>query len=65
MQNGIFDLIMILFVFKLLSQIQVGITLSGENTAGSGQPAQPIGEHGYDDLQENWVEETNLFGLFR
>ena len=35
------------------------ITLSGEYTeAGSGQPAQPFGEHGYDDLQEDWVEET-------
>ncbi len=35
------------------------ITLSGEYTeAGSGQPAQPIGEHGYDDLQEDWVAET-------
>ena len=34
------------------------ITLSGEYTeAGSGQPAQPFGEHGYDDLQEDWVEE--------
>ena len=35
------------------------ITLSGDYTeAGSGQPAQPFGEHGYDDLQEDWVEET-------
>ena len=35
------------------------ITLSGEYTdSGSGQPAQPFGEHGYDDLQEDWVEET-------
>ena len=35
------------------------ITLSGEYTeSGSGQLAQPFGEHGYDDLQEDWVEET-------
>ncbi len=35
------------------------ITLSGEYTEpGSGQIAQPFGEHGYDDLQEDWVEET-------
>ena len=35
------------------------ITLSGEYTeAGSGQPAQPFGQHGYDGLQEDWVEET-------
>ena len=25
---------------------------------GSGQPAQAFGEHGYDGLQEDWVEET-------
>ena len=38
------------------------ITLSGEYTeAGSGQPAQPFGEHGYDDLQEDWVEEIIYF----
>ena len=35
------------------------VSLSGEYTElGSGQPAQPFGEHGYDGLQENWIEET-------
>ena len=50
---------MILFDFKHLSLIQVGLALSGQYTeTGSGQPAQPFGEHGYDGLQEDWVEET-------
>ena len=35
------------------------VSLSGQYTeTGSGQPAQPFGEHGYDGLQEDWVEET-------
>lgn len=45
--------------FQVLIADSGWITLSGEYTeAGSGQPAQPFGEHGYDDLQEDWVEET-------
>ena len=35
------------------------VSLSGQYTeTGSGQPAQAFGEHGYDGLQEDWVEET-------
>jgi len=35
------------------------ISLEGENTEpGVGQPAQPLGEHGYDGQQYSWVEET-------
>ena len=35
------------------------ISLNGQFTEeGSGQPAQPLGEHGYDGLQENWVQES-------
>ena len=34
------------------------VSLAGEYTElGSGQPAQPFGEHGYDGLQDSWVEE--------
>ena len=35
------------------------VSLSGQYTeTGSGQPAQAFGDHGYDGLQEDWVEET-------
>ena len=35
------------------------ISLEGNYTSiGTGQPAQPFGEPGYDDIQPNWVEET-------
>ena len=35
------------------------ISLEGNYTSiGTGQPAQPFGEPGYDDIQQNWVEET-------
>ena len=35
------------------------ISLQGQFTEeGSGQPAQPLDEHGYDGFQEDWVEET-------
>ncbi len=34
------------------------ISLSGQFTeTGSGQPAQPFGEPGYDGNQEDWIEE--------
>ena len=34
------------------------VSLSGQFTeTGSGQPAQPFGEFGYDGLQEDWIEE--------
>ena len=37
------------------------ISLEGNYTEpGSGQPAQPQGEPGYDGIQEDWVEETIL-----
>ncbi len=35
------------------------VSLEGNYTGlGSGQPAQPFGQHGYDGNQENWIEET-------
>jgi hypothetical protein len=35
------------------------VSLAGNFTeSGSGQPAQPMGEPGYDGLQEDWVSET-------
>ena len=35
------------------------VSLQGEYTVpGSGQSTQPYGEHGYDGLQENWINET-------
>ena len=35
------------------------VSLQGDHTiAGSGQSAQPDGEHGYDGFQANWVNET-------
>ena len=37
------------------------ISLSGQFTeTGSGQPAQPFGEPGYDGNQEDWIEEKIL-----
>ncbi len=39
------------------------VSLEGEYTElGSGQPAQPFGEHGYDGSQSDWIEETVLLG---
>ena len=35
------------------------VSLAGEYTQlGSGQSVQPFGEHGYDGLQDDWIEET-------
>ncbi len=35
------------------------VSLQGVFTEeGSGQPAQPLGQHGYDGMQEDWVEEV-------
>ena len=35
------------------------VSLEGDFTEpGVGQPAQPLGEHGYDGTQEDWIQET-------
>jgi len=45
--------------FQGYSEAAGWVSLSGAYTEnGVGQPAQPLGEPGYDGLQESWVEET-------
>ena len=47
--------------FQAFVQDQGWVSLSGTYTElGSGQPAQPYGEPGYDGLQSEWVDETIL-----
>ena len=47
--------------FQAYVQDQGWVSLSGAYTElGSGQPAQPIGEPGYDGLQSDWVNEIIL-----
>ena len=47
--------------FQAYVQDQGWVSLSGAYTAlGSGQPAQPFGEPGYDGLQSDWVNEIIL-----
>ena len=44
--------------FQAYVQDQGWVSLNGEYTElGSGQPAQPLGEPGYDGLQSDWVSE--------
>ena len=47
--------------FQAFVQDQGWVSLSGTYTElGSGQPAQPYGEPGYDGLQSEWVDEIIL-----
>ena len=47
--------------FQAYVQDQGWVSLSGTYTElGSGQPAQPYGEPGYDGLQSEWVDEIIL-----
>ena len=47
--------------FQAYVQDQGWVSLSGAYTEpGSGQPAQPFGEPGYDGLQSDWVNEIIL-----
>ena len=49
---------MILFAFKLLSLIQVGLLYQVSIPKLVPDNLLNLWEHGYDDLQEDWVEET-------
>ena len=45
--------------FQALISDSGWVSLSGQYTEiGSGQTSQAFGEHGYDGLQEDWVEEV-------
>ena len=47
--------------FQAYVQDQGWVSLSGTYTElGSGQPAQPLGEPGYDGFQSDWVDEIIL-----
>jgi len=47
--------------FQAYVQDQGWVSLNGAHTElGSGQPAQPFGEPGYDGLQSDWVNEIIL-----